>query len=114
MPGMDFERFSKRERQHYYMNSMRPVLDKKAMLMLQAYAKGAGDFQLLEVMSCKGGCIGGPCTIATQAKVINPIKNLVAESPKVKPAFGEEKKEERKKKKQRRSKTKSCVKKMLV
>ena len=70
-------------------------LDKKAMLMLNAYAKGAGDFQLLEVMSCKGGCIGGPCTIATQAKVINPIKNLVAESPKVKPAFGEEKKEEK-------------------
>ncbi|MBR3603128.1 MAG: monomeric [Elusimicrobiaceae bacterium] len=71
-------------------------LDKKAMLMLQAYAKGVGDFQLLEVMSCKGGCIGGPCTIATQAKVIKPIKDLVAESPKVKLAFGEEKKEENK------------------
>lgn len=70
-------------------------LDKKAMLMLQAYAKGVGDFQLLEVMSCKGGCIGGPCTIATQAKVINPIKNLVAESPKVKPAFDDAKKEEK-------------------
>ena len=71
-------------------------LDKKAMLMLQAYAKGVGDFQLLEVMSCKGGCIGGPCTIATQAKVIKPIKDLVAESPKVKPAFEQESKEENK------------------
>lgn len=68
-------------------------LDKKSMLMLNAYAKGMGDFQLLEVMSCKGGCIGGPCTLAPQAKVINPIKDLAAQSPKVKPAFEKEKKE---------------------
>lgn len=61
-------------------------LDKKAMLMLQAYARGVGDFQLLEVMSCKGGCIGGPCTLKKQAQVIKPIKDLVAQSPKVKPA----------------------------
>ena len=71
-------------------------LDKKAMLMLNAYAKGAGDFQLLEVMSCKGGCIGGPCTMKKQAQVIKPIKDLVAESPKVKPAFDEEEKKEEK------------------
>lgn len=70
-------------------------LDKKAMLMLNAYAKGAGDFQLLEVMSCKGGCIGGPCTLKKQAQVIKPIKDLVAGSPKVKPVFDEEKKEEK-------------------
>ncbi|MGN1058427.1 MAG: monomeric [FeFe] hydrogenase [Candidatus Avelusimicrobium sp.] len=68
-------------------------LDKKAMLMLNAYAKGAGDFQLLEVMSCKGGCIGGPGTMKKQAQVIKPIKDLVANSPKVKPAFDEEQKE---------------------
>ena len=71
-------------------------LDKKAMLMLNAYAKGAGDFQLLEVMSCKGGCIGGPCTLKKQAQVIKPIKDLVAESPKVNPAFDEEEKKEEK------------------
>ncbi|MDD7578408.1 MAG: monomeric [FeFe] hydrogenase [Elusimicrobia bacterium] len=71
-------------------------LDKKAMLMLNAYAKGAGDFQLLEVMSCKGGCIGGPCTMKKQAQVIKPIKDLVANSPKVKPAFDEEEKKEEK------------------
>lgn len=71
-------------------------LDKKAMLMLNAYAKGAGDFQLLEVMSCKGGCIGGPCTLKKQAQVIKPIKDLVANSPKVKPAFDEEEKKEEK------------------
>ena len=31
MPRMDFDRFSRRELQHYYMNSMRPILDKKAL-----------------------------------------------------------------------------------
>ena len=29
--AMDFDRFSKRQLQHYYVNSMRPVLDKKAL-----------------------------------------------------------------------------------
>ena len=59
-------------------------LDKKAMLILQAYAKGIGNnFQLLEVMSCKGGCIGGPCTLKPQSSVIHPIKSLVSKSPKV-------------------------------
>lgn len=58
-------------------------LDKKAIALLNAYAKGAGDFQLLEVMNCKGGCIGGPCTLKPQAEVIKPIKELVAKSPKV-------------------------------
>lgn len=58
-------------------------LDKKTMALLAAYAKGAGDFQLLEVMNCKGGCIGGPCTLKPQAQVIKPIKDLVSTSPKV-------------------------------
>jgi len=62
-------------------------LDKKAMLLLNAYAKGTGDFQLLEVMSCKGGCIGGPCTLKKQADVIKPIQEIVAQSPHVKDAL---------------------------
>lgn len=81
------------------INKKRPIkmqtisgLDKKAMLMLQAYAKGVGDFQLLEVMSCQGGCIGGPCTRCSQAQVIKPIKDLVANSPHIAPVF-EDKKE---------------------
>lgn len=83
------------------INGHRPIkmqtisgLDKKAMLMLNAYAKGVGDFQLLEVMSCKGGCIGGPCTLCSQAKTIKPIKELADASPRVAPVF--EKKEEKK------------------
>lgn len=86
------------------LNGKRPVkmqtisgLDKKAMLMLNAYAKGVGDFQLLEVMSCKGGCIGGPCTLCAQAKVIKPIKDLVDASPKVKPVFEKEPKKDEEK-----------------
>lgn len=63
-------------------------LDKKAMLLLNAYAQGkAGDFQLLEVMSCKGGCIGGPCTVKKQAEVIGEIKKFVEQSSKIKPVF---------------------------
>ena len=76
------------------VNGHRPIkmmtingLDKKSMLMLNAYAKGVGDFQLLEVMSCKGGCIGGPCTLCAQAKVIKPIKDLVDASPHIAPVF---------------------------
>ena len=64
-------------------------LDKKTMALLNAYAKGAGDFQLLEVMNCKGGCIGGPCTLKPQAQVIKPIKDLVEKSPKVPCALDE-------------------------
>ena len=67
-------------------------LDKKAMALLTAFAKGAGDFQLLEVMNCKGGCIGGPCTLKPQAQVIKPIKDLVEKSPKVKCALDEKEK----------------------
>ncbi len=80
------------------VNGHRPIkmqtingLDKKSMLMLNAYAKGVGDFQLLEVMSCKGGCIGGPCTLCTQAQVIKPIKDLVDASPHIDPVFEDKK-----------------------
>ena len=67
-------------------------LDKKAMLMLNAYAQGkAGDFQLLEVMSCKGGCIGGPCTVKKQAQVIGEIQKFAQTSPKQKPVFDDQK-----------------------
>ena len=81
------------------VNGKRPVklqtisgLDKKAMLILKAHAKGIGNnFQLLEVMSCKGGCIGGPCTACNQAQAIKPIKELVANSPHLTPVFEKEK-----------------------
>ena len=81
------------------INGKRPIklqtitgLDKKAMLILKAHAKGIGNnFQLLEVMTCKGGCIGGPCTLCSQAKAIKPIQELVANSPHISPVFTEKK-----------------------
>ena len=67
-------------------------LDKKAMLLLNAYAQGkAGDFQLLEVMSCKGGCIGGPCTVKKQAQVIGEIQKFVEQSPNIQSVFQKQK-----------------------
>ncbi|MBQ3666733.1 MAG: 4Fe-4S binding protein [Elusimicrobiaceae bacterium] len=67
-------------------------LDKKTIALLTAYANGAGDFQLLEVMNCKGGCIGGPCTLKPQAQAITPIKELVEKSPKVPCALDKDRK----------------------
>ena len=66
-------------------------IDKKTMLILNAFARGTGNFQLLEVMNCKGGCIGGPCTLKKQAQVIKPIKELAEKSPKVPCALDDKK-----------------------
>lgn len=38
-------------------------LNKKTVKQLKAYAKKPGDFNFLEVMTCEGGCVGGPCAI---------------------------------------------------
>ena len=67
-------------------------IDKKTMFLLNSFAKGTGDFQLLEVMNCKGGCIGGPCTLRPQTQTIKPIKELVEKSPHVPSAFDEKEK----------------------
>jgi iron only hydrogenase large subunit-like protein len=38
-------------------------LDKKQMRLLSSYAKSKKpEGQLIEVMSCEGGCISGPCS----------------------------------------------------
>ena len=38
-------------------------LDKKKIRQLKLYASGKLPGNFLEVMSCEGGCVGGPCTI---------------------------------------------------
>ena len=38
-------------------------LDKKNIKLLKAYAKGKCPHNFIEVMSCAGGCVGGPCNI---------------------------------------------------
>lgn len=39
-------------------------LGKENQRILRRYASGKGDAQFLEGMSCEGGCIAGPCTMA--------------------------------------------------
>jgi iron only hydrogenase large subunit-like protein len=43
-------------------------------------------------MRCKGGCVGGPCTLKTQAQVIGEIQKVAKQSPKQKPIFATPKK----------------------
>ncbi|KAG9393954.1 Iron-only hydrogenase [Carpediemonas membranifera] len=54
-------------------------LTKKTVLKLKTFHKKAmkGDVEdFLEVMSCEGGCIGGPCTNVTKEKAEAKIKKL--------------------------------------
>ena len=39
-------------------------IDRKSCAMLKLYASGKLKANFLEVMACKGGCVGGPCAIA--------------------------------------------------
>ena len=38
-------------------------LDRKSVAMIRLYAAGKLPGNFLEVMSCKGGCVGGPCSL---------------------------------------------------
>jgi iron only hydrogenase large subunit-like protein len=43
-------------------------LDKKSIALLRSYAKtGKCPTKFIEIMSCEGGCIGGPCNIVQKA-----------------------------------------------
>ena len=39
------------------------VFDKKTLAMLRLYAAGKLPANFLEVMSCPGGCVNGPCSL---------------------------------------------------
>ena len=51
-------------------------LDKKNIRLLKAYAKGNCDFDFIEVMSCAGGCVGGPCNINSPHKAKAKISKM--------------------------------------
>jgi [FeFe] hydrogenase (group B1/B3) len=51
-------------------------LDKKTLRLLKAFPKAKGDCNFLEVMSCEGGCVGGPCTICNTRIAERRIQNL--------------------------------------
>ena len=38
-------------------------LDRKSVALIRLYAAGKLPGNFLEVMSCKGGCVGGPCSL---------------------------------------------------
>ena len=42
-------------------------IDKKALGMLKAYAKGKAPANFIEVMCCEGGCINGPASLGELA-----------------------------------------------
>lgn len=49
-------------------------LDRKAINQLKLYAQGKLSGNFLEVMSCEGGCVGGPCTIEKLKNATEAVK----------------------------------------
>ena len=50
---------------------------------MRAYAKNGGPFDLLEVMTCAGGCVNGAGVINRDLKAREEILKLVSESKKL-------------------------------
>ncbi len=52
-------------------------LEKKTIKQLAAYAKGKCPGNLVEVMSCEGGCVAGPCVIGKAAASARRVKAFI-------------------------------------
>jgi iron only hydrogenase large subunit-like protein len=50
---------------------------------MRAYAKNGGPFDLLEVMTCAGGCVNGAGVINKEPKARDDIRKLVSESKSI-------------------------------
>ena len=61
-------------------------LDKQAVRDLKKYAKnGKCDLgNLIEIMACTGGCLGGSSTINAYKPALKQLTNYVKESPEIK------------------------------
>ena len=61
-------------------------LNKDAFKKLKMYAakKSAGEFNLIEVMCCEGGCVGGPGCVVMPKKAEIMVNNYVKTSPDLK------------------------------
>ena len=55
-------------------------LDKKSIKVLSAYSKGKCPGNMVEVMSCEGGCVAGPCGIGKTAVVARRLKAFIAKN----------------------------------
>ncbi len=53
-------------------------MDRKTMKLLKAYPKARGDANFIEVMSCEGGCVGGPCTVCNMKIADRRIRHQIA------------------------------------
>lgn len=56
---------------------------KSEIARMRAYAKNGGPFDLLEVMTCSGGCVNGAGVINREPKAREEIRKLVSESRKL-------------------------------
>jgi len=52
-------------------------LNKETLKRLEAYAGGNCPAQLVEVMSCEGGCVNGPAVVAPAARAKNAIETMI-------------------------------------
>jgi [FeFe] hydrogenase (group B1/B3) len=52
-------------------------LDKKMIKQLKLYTNGKLPGNFLEVMSCQGGCLGGPCTIGKLKEATDALKQAI-------------------------------------
>lgn len=61
-------------------------LNKDALKKLKMYAakNSAGEFNMVEVMCCEGGCVGGPGCVALPKKTTIMVENYVKNSPDLK------------------------------
>lgn len=57
-------------------------LDKKSLLVLRAYANGKAPGNLIEVMSCEGGCIAGPGAVGNPKICLSRVEEYKAEAEK--------------------------------
>jgi [FeFe] hydrogenase (group B1/B3) len=51
-------------------------ISKQSLKTLKNYAVHGGDFNMLEVMCCEGGCVAGPCVIGNPKKASKRVQEL--------------------------------------
>ncbi|AQT68977.1 Iron hydrogenase 1 [Anaerohalosphaera lusitana] len=55
-------------------------IGKKELKMLRRYAKAGCDANFIEVMSCQGGCVAGPCNISKPKAAERRVRKFVEQS----------------------------------
>jgi len=58
-------------------------LSHEAVKQLRSFPKDNPSFNLIEIMTCEGGCVAGPGTIANSKAAAREIKKLLALSKNI-------------------------------